>query len=267
MRSRHFGTLALLLFTSIPHSAKATAIANSHISFSNLKIVPAAGEVVFLDVWTADAFARAQNSLGELVRLQPANPSVVEAEVDTKMMVRFARAHSIASAEKLTATADSDGNIPETTTAQALSRGAPELVNFFKIIGGSGSVPVVFSIDVDARLSVSTDAFGQAETDTTVDLEVNGIPIVFRFDKLSIGPNAHPDPLAFSKSLSGTTTLSFNSESVLFLTLDAESEVINKVSEPSAIVLVLGGLLVLLIFPHKLSLCRRIRIKKERLPS
>jgi len=51
----------------IAGSVHATAIATSQISFSNLQIVPASGTVVFLDQWTAEAFAQAQNSLGELV--------------------------------------------------------------------------------------------------------------------------------------------------------------------------------------------------------
>lgn len=51
----------------VSRRAEATAIANSTLSLSNLQIIsPVGTSVIFLDTWTAEAFAEAQNNLGEL---------------------------------------------------------------------------------------------------------------------------------------------------------------------------------------------------------
>src|SRR4029077_6855748 len=49
-----------------PRHAHADAMASSSINFSNLQITPSSGSVSFGGPWTADGFAQAQNSLGEL---------------------------------------------------------------------------------------------------------------------------------------------------------------------------------------------------------
>ncbi len=135
-RKRSLG-LAFFIFTSIgvlrPDSVHATAIANSQISFFNLQIIPTSGTVVFLDPWTAEAFAQAQNSLGQFA--QQFNSSVGGvAQADA--LVTFAQGHGIASAVNLTAGADSHGNIPGTTTAQARSTGIGDFFNSFTIVRG-----------------------------------------------------------------------------------------------------------------------------------
>jgi hypothetical protein len=244
--------LALLILTVVglltPHAVYATAIANSAISFSNLQIVPASGTVVFLDFWTAEAFAQAQNSLGELdQQFSSSFGGVAQANA----VVTFATGNANASALNISAAADSHGNIPGATTAQARSAGTPDLFNSFMITGGTGSVDVTLSTQVTGSLNVFTNAFGQqADTDTTFALEVDGTPILFRFDELSIGPSSS-NSLSFSQTLSATTTLSFDVPSFLFVEVDSESEVINRVSEPSTVALLLSGLITLASFSRR----------------
>jgi hypothetical protein len=238
--------LALLISAAIgtltPGSVHATAIANSQISFSNLQIVPASGTVVFLDVWTAEAFAQAQNSLGQLV--SQFNSSTGGAAT-ANATVNFATAHGDASAVNLGANASSSVNIPGTTTAAASSMGFGTLSNSFLITGGSGNVQVNFSVNLTGSLNVFTDAFGRkAETETIFDLELDGTPVLFRNDLLSIGPNSS-NSRSFSQALLDTRTLQFNTPSFIVALVDSESLGINQVPEPSSITVLLAGLVVL----------------------
>jgi hypothetical protein len=104
-RKRSLG-LALLLSAAIgiliPGSIHATAIADSQISFSNLQIIPASGTIVFLDGWTAEAFAQAQNGLGELANQCDSSTG---GSASANAAVSFATSHASASAVTVGATA------------------------------------------------------------------------------------------------------------------------------------------------------------------
>ncbi len=220
--------LALLLFTSIhvlrPDSVHATAMANSEIFFSNFQIVPAAGFFVFLGPSIVEAFAEAQNSLGQ--RDQEFNPSAGSV-AEANAAVTFAEnAHSRASALNLTAEAKSHAEIPGTITAQARSAGIGDLFNFFVIVGGIGAVNVTFSANLTGSLDVLTDAFGiKAETETIFALEVDGTPVLSFFKLLSIGP-MDKDHFSISDSVRlepATLTLLFGAPYFLFVGVDSES--------------------------------------------
>jgi len=241
MRSCSFVITALLLFIGLssPCNAVATAIANSQISFSNLQIIPTSGTVVLLDSWEADAFAQAQNSLGQLAN--QFNTSIGGATA-ADAAVNFATGHADASAVTLGAHANSSVTIPGMTTAQAISTGRGTLSDSFFITGGTGNVQVTFSVNLSGTLNVFTDAFGRlAQTETIFDLELDGTSVLFRDDPLSIGPNSSAT-LPFSQTLQNTLTLQFDNPSFILAQIDSESEGINRVSEPSAIILMLCGL-------------------------
>jgi hypothetical protein len=247
LRSIRYAAISILaaavgLFFSIANTVYATAIASSDISFFNLQITPSTGTVQFLDDWTAEAFAQAQNSLGELATQFDSKSG---GSVIADAMVTFAEEHGFASALDITASTTSKGSIPGTTTAHALSKGTADLFNSFMIVGGTGLVDVSFSVDITGSLDVFTDAFGlKAEAETIFALEVDGSPAVFDFELLSVGPSSS-DSLKFSESLFGTMTLLFDTPSFLFVSLDPESEVINRVSEPGSVLLMLAGLIAL----------------------
>ena len=173
--------LALLLSTAIgiliPGNVPATAIANSTISFSNLQITPDSGTVVFFDLWTAETFAQAQNSFGEL---DQQFDSSAGGSALANATVTFAAGHGDVSAANLTGTASSSVSIPGTTTAAASSQGQGTLFNWFPITGGTGDVQVSFSVDLTGSLNVFTHAFGQlAETETIFSLELDGTRFFF----------------------------------------------------------------------------------------
>jgi hypothetical protein len=145
----------------IPGSVHATAIAASQISFSSLQIIPDSGTVVYLDSWTAEAFAQAQNSLGQLVNQFDWSTG---GSATANAAVSFATSHASASAVNVGAIARSSANIPGTTTAQ-VATALGTLFNAFMVTGGTGDVNVNFSVNLTGNLNVFTNAFGQARAE------------------------------------------------------------------------------------------------------
>jgi hypothetical protein len=249
-RKRSLG-LALLLSAAIgiliPGSVHATAIADSQAFFSNLQIIPATGNVVFLDSWAAEALVQGTNFQGQFDFSLGG-----EAKADLgKIPDTFIEAHAFASAQDKTASASSHGNISGAITAQALSKGAGHLFNTFMLIGGpTGQTETVVTISANfsGSLNVSTDAFGRealAEAGLFLEIDGNEFAGGSDFQRISaIGTNS-TDSLVFSKILSGQITLPFNTPSFLFVDLDPETEVNNRVPEPSTMILMLAGLILL----------------------
>lgn len=233
---------ALGLVLSQPVAA--TAIANSSIDFANLEISPDSGTVVLLDLWTLAAFAEANNSLGEADA--DFDTALSPAMANAAASVAFAAASGNATALgdppdfEVTGSAASSVNIPGCDPAAAFAKGLGTLFNSFVITGGTGTVNVDFGVDISGALKVMTDDCGvKAETETIFSLELDGNPILFRHDLLSIGPNSS-QTLTFSERLATTVSLDFDTEHFLLLQLDSESS--GLVPEPPMIALLLVGL-------------------------
>lgn len=262
MRGKRFRAFAVLLVAGIllftPRSVSATAIAFSEITFSNLEISPAAGAVQLLGPWRVQAFTQAQNSRGELAPVF--DPDLDgDGMVNADAMVTFAKGHGEASAPavppnlNVTGSANSSVNIPGTTVAQASSVGRATLFNSFTITGGTGDVQGDFSADISGLLNVFTDRFGvKAETETTFTLELDGTPVLFRHDPLSVGPNSSRS-LPFSESLFATRTLQFDTPYFLLAEVDSESSATN-IPEPGTLVLLLTGAGVLAGYARRRTL-------------
>jgi hypothetical protein len=229
-------TLLLLLglALSVPHRVEATAITDSELAFSNLQILPAAGTIQF-GTWTAQAFAQANNSLGEL---QADFQSSVGGQVQAAAL---ANGRGTASGITLTASADSHGNIPGTTFAAASSVGRAGLFTSVLITGGTGAVDVVFSLGMAGLLHGFADEFGSFETELVATLEVDGTPTLFDRFTLAGGPNFPDTTQLISKNLSATQSLAFDTSFFVFVEADSESKLSN-VPEPATFVLVLTGL-------------------------
>ena len=254
-------TLVLLVLSLVlPSGTYATAIATSTLSFSNLRISPAAGSFAFVDLdgngapdpWTLEAFADARNSLGESATMNPMQPGPGTAKADA--IVTFADGHGMASALasppalNVTGSASSNINLPGCDVSWASSTGRGRLSNTFMLTGGTGAVAVQFGADLTGGLQVMTDACGVlAETEVFFSLEVDGDPTLFPdpIPLLSIGPS-DSDTLSVSQSLSKTLTLQFDTPYFLLLEVDSESRGVNAVPEPSTLVLLLTGLGLLL---------------------
>ena len=245
--------IAAACLLGAPKPAAATAIANSSIDFKNLAITPAAGGFSFDGPWFLEAFAEADNSL-----VDPSADFAFSMSPDTigaAAAVTWASATGAASAPNsppdlaVTGAASSDVNIPGCGPAFASSKGRGTLFNFFTLAGGGPSVDVKFAIDIAGLLNVMTDACGlSAMTETVFTLEVDGTPILFRDDILSIGPNDSAS-LSFSTTLMASVMLdSFDPAGnplSHFLLLEVDSESSGLVPEPPAGLLLIAGLAAL----------------------
>jgi len=227
------------LFFCIPGVVYADSIAGSDISFSNLQITASAGTIQFQDVWTTQAFAQAQNSLGGLASQFNSNnggPSTASAAVT------LASASGNAAVAPLSGAASSNATIPGNMNAQAISTGTGTLFNFFEITGGSGSVNVTFSADIAGTLDVMTDQTGLlASTETIFGLQLDGAPILFFDQPLSVGPNSSAST-AFSKNLSTMVSLDYGTVYYVVAQADSESRAINT-PEPATASLLFSALL------------------------
>lgn len=232
--------VTLLLVASAAPPASATAIANTSIQLSSLSITPASGSIMFSP--TAQSFAQAQNSLGELV-----SNSNSGATANSSAVVTWANASGSADAGSQTASASANVSIPNVTAA-ANSAGRGTLFDLaFSVTGASGPVSVQFSAMFPYAQSLMTDIYGvQATSEVILDLSIDGSAVLFFDSPLVIGPSAS---LATSGSptLTNSMTLTAGQTYDLYLEIDSESSGINATPEPATLTLLLGGALVPLV--------------------
>jgi len=233
-------SLACLVLAS-PRRVEADASASASLMFSNLTVAPSAGTVVYAGPWTAESFAQAQNSLGELSQ-QYVSTNGTTATADAG--ATYATGHGDASPLTLGGTASSSSLIPGSNTLQAISEGQPDVYNTFMITGGTGAVNVAFSVDLSGLLSVMTDSYGaNAQAETIFNLTLDGNSTLFNDTLLSVGPNS-TQAMPVAVSLSNTIALQFGTSYVVFAQPDAETTALT-VPEPSTFALILAGCSVL----------------------
>ena len=147
---------------------QATAIAMGSVQVTNFTITPSTGTVVFTDLWTAQAFAEAQNSL---CGCDSQFNSSLGGTAMADAMVMFAAGHSFAHAAALDLSAAATVNISGGIMA-ANAIGQATLFNTtFSITGGSGPVDVTFSAMLNIAQMLFTDASGVfAGTDASVSV-------------------------------------------------------------------------------------------------
>lgn len=132
------------------HEAQATAIALSQLTASNLVVAPAVGSVSFDNFFSTDAFAQAQNSLGEL---NQDSDSEINLPSEAAAVVTWAKGHAISGDGFLPPwSADSSVNLPGADPKAASSVGNGDFFIDFTITGGTGSVAVNFSVVLDGLL-------------------------------------------------------------------------------------------------------------------
>jgi MYXO-CTERM domain-containing protein len=104
-------------------------------------------------------------------------------------------------------------------------------------------VDVVISADITGSLHVATDATGVlAQGEIVYNLLVDGNPVLFHDDLLSVGPSTTQDQ-AVSQTLTATITLQFDTPYSFLSEVDAESRAITApVPEPGTWLLALAGL-------------------------
>jgi hypothetical protein len=233
-----FVTLAVYVMLAPPMHA--TAIATGSIQVTNFTITPASGTVVFSGLWTAQAFAEAQNSFS-CCDSQFSSSAGGIAQADA--MVTFAQAHSLTDASALTLSAADAANIPFGVIA-ASTIGQGDLSNTFMITGGTGTVNVTFSALVSFTQVLFTDASGVfAMDDTSYQLTIDGQTVLFMDASNQIGPNS-----SFSISSSGTSTdsMTLNFGESYFVDSYAQDDpnAYNMPEPPSGSLLLLGATLL-----------------------
>ncbi len=214
MMSKRLPVIAVFISACLlgaPLQASATAIANSKLDYKNLSITPTAGEISLDGPWFLETFAHADNSLGQID--ENFTPGSSPGTVSASAAVTWASATGTASAPNdppdflVTGSAQSAVNLTGLGAASAFGSSRSTLFNTFTLSGGGPSVDVQFAIDISGLLNVMTDAFGVfAQTETVFTLEVDGTPILFHNELLSIGPS-DSDTRPFSTHLSNTVTL------------------------------------------------------------
>lgn len=267
MMLKRFPVIAVFVAACLlgaPLQASAMAIANSTLDFKNLSITPVAGGISLDGPWFLETFAHADNSLGQIdEHFTPGNsPGTVSASA----VVTWASATGTATVPNdppdflVTGSAQSDVNLPGPGAAAAFGKSRSTLFNFFTLSGGGPSVDVQFAIDISGLLNVMTDAFGVfAQTETIFTLEVDGTPILFNREFLSIG-RLDADSKAFSTHLSNTVTLAAfdldGSPLSHFLLLEAETDPRGRIPEPPVGLLLITGLAALVAARRRPGLVR-----------
>jgi hypothetical protein len=239
-RSTAGRALAALLLLALPfQSAVALVITSNHLTISGITITPASG-TAFIEPWTAEASASANNSLGQSAGEFDSSASAAMANA----AIIFATATGAADALVLTGSGDTAVNLPGDLN-QAAATGQGNLFTFFTIAGGIGSVDVTFAMHLDGTQHAFTDSIGRVRSELVATLELDGNVVLFRNDILEGGP-AFPDTTkAFVDTLTSTQTLFFDTPYFVFIQADAESSGINLREPPGfALLLAAVGLLV-----------------------
>jgi hypothetical protein len=212
--------LTLFVITCL-QATWASALADGRYSFSSLSITPSSGSVVF-GVWTANAFAQASNSLGELESSFDSGASAA-----ASAFVTWADASGAGVGAAQTGDSSAVANIPGCILAQASSTGRGSVAGSFEITGGAGAVEVAFSVALTGFQDLLTDACGLlAESEIVFALEVDGSPVAVSSHLVSIGPNS-AETHSYAETASGTATLEFGQVYSLLLEVDSESRVVN----------------------------------------
>lgn len=260
MTLRRSQSLSVLLFSGlsllIARHAYATAISAANITFSLHITSDPETSVVFSNNWTAEAFAQANNSLGEAdAGFDTSQTRTATADTDPAK-VTWADGHGQADPVRLTGGAQSKANIPGTTLGQASSEGRGTLFNSFEITTNDPNVTAVqvdFSVDLAGGVSAFTDTNGlSARSEAIFGLGVDGTLVSGLFlDKLLLIGSNSSAAQGISGTLSGSLTLQPGTTYFLLAETDAESMVANT-PEPSTLALMLTGFGVLTGFARKM---------------
>ena len=226
--------LAASTLISPPLYADSTS--TSSIQVSNFTMTSSSGTIVFLDLWTAEAFAQAQNSLGQNVsQFNSSLGGLAQANAS----VQYASAQSSADALNMILMGSTTVNIPGgLIAASAVSQ--QTLSNMFEISGAGGPVNVSFGVLLNSMQSLLTDSSGFASSEVTFTLSVDGNVVLFSDSAKQIGPNGSWN-YNFSGELTNTIPLYENQWYEFTAFAEQDPSGYGTTPEPPTIALALAG--------------------------
>ena len=227
--------LAASTLISPPLYADSTSF--SYMQISDFTMTSSSGMIVFLDPWTAEAFAQAQNSLG-------GNNSQYNSSLgglaQASASVQFASAQSSADALNLIQMSSGGVNIPGGLIA-ASAVGQETLYNMFEITGAGGPVNVTFGVLLNSMQSLLTDSSGLfAGSEVAFTLSVDGQVVLFQDIANQIGPNGSWN-YTFSGELTNTIPLYENQWYEFTAFAEQDPSGYGTTPEPPTIALALAG--------------------------
>lgn len=236
----HRAVLVLTAGFAVFHAvgARAEADAAASISFPSLMITPEAG-IFTLTSLSASAFAQAG------VNNQFNSGPTASANANGDFSTAFGSGITPGSLTlNVSGSASSAVSIPGQTVASDAGTGRGTVIGSFTINGGVGQVNTTFSLTDTGSLFGFTDVYGQsASAETIVSLELNGNPILFDDQKISIGSSSESS-LPVSTPLTTAMELTYGQSYSFVLEADAETFASN-VPEPGAGALLAAGLSLL----------------------
>jgi len=194
--------IGLSFFLSASPLARAAISVVSTNSFGSVTIDPASGSVNYTTALQSSAFSQA----GANARYN-VGASSTAGSMDVPVTGGLATGAGKASASLLVGgSSGATGFIPDATPGFDTSTGRAAANGQF-MITGTGSVSVTFSAVISGQLTLSSDAYGVfGQGENVFALSVNGVPILFNDQILSIGPSQSANA-SYSETLTDTMTL------------------------------------------------------------
>lgn len=237
-------SIILLVFILAGVTAWSATISQSSLQLQSLTITPSSGAIMFAP--TAQSFAQAQNSQGDLI-----SDFQSGATANSSVGVTWAAGNGSADSSSEEASAFANLNIPTSGEAAASSVGRGTLYDFnFQITGTTGSVPVNFSAMLPFAQLLMTDSLGlEASSEIMFELSIDGNLVLFSDSPMSIGSSSSASTSGIW-NLSNSVDLTAGQSYELYIELDGESSG-KSTPEPSALYLLGSAVLPIL--------CRRLR--------
>ncbi len=229
------------LFLSTGQWARATISVQSTNSFGDVTIVAASGSVEYMSPGLQSAaFAQA----GANSQYDSIDPSAASS-TDVPVAGGEATGLGAASAALFSGSSGATGFVPGALNGFDTSAGRASVSGEFEIIGTTQPVEVTFSAFITGQLNLSSDANGvQGEGENVFSLSINGNPVLFNDQPLTIGPD-QTQGATVSETLTDTMLLTPDTTYSLWVEGDSEAMVVNSVPEPPAVWLAAEGLALL----------------------
>ena len=241
MRHLNFGytqwpfTVAVLCAAAL--TAKAQSSATGSISLNSLSVTPAAGNISWSG-WTLNALATTLNSDGEFSQnydfgvnnpgTATTSASVTYASSSVSAMANSLDGSSISG--QASGTVSIPGGINESASVSGGYGNFASLDNSFTL---SQATQVTFNLGISATQGLMTDAGGQVlEDEVVANLNVDGSPLLFYDNALTLGPDATLDTGTVTPTLNGSLALGPGTYD-LYLELFDEQQGLETTPEPA----------------------------------